>query len=185
MGLDIWFCKKNANYDESKSNDLMEQILEIDKLLYSGGKVTHNEEEIKALTEKQRDLQDKFYDVSYVCEDDEVLYLRGAWFVLSYFGYVFEDNRQYKDIDKKSVEQLVENLRKVVALNKSDFHIGDDYIDECNSLIGDFDDIEWVKGVTILDDEFKDVVTNILHEFEKVLNTFDWEHDTLVMYAWF
>ena len=184
MGLDIWFCKKNANYDESKSNDLMEQILEIDKLLYSGGKVTNNEEEIKALTEKQRDLQDKFYDVSYVSEDDEVLYLRGAWFVLSYFGYVFEDNRQYKDIDKRSVEQLVENLRKVVSLNKSDFHIGDDYIDECNSLIGGFDDIEWVKGVTILDDEFKDVVTNILHEFERVLNTFDWEHDTLVMYAW-
>ena len=89
MGLDIWFSKKNANYDESKSNDLMEQILEIDKLLYSGGKVTNNEEEIKALTEKQRDLQDKFYDVSYVSEDDEVLYLRGAWFVLSYFGDVF------------------------------------------------------------------------------------------------
>lgn len=183
MGLDIWFYKKNANYDESKSNDLRAQIDEIDKLLYSDKKVAQKEE-IVALMEKQRDLQDKLYDVSYVSEDEEVLYLRGAWFILSYFGYVGEDNCQYKDIDKWSVEQLVEDLRKVVALNKSDFEIGDDYIDECNALIGGFDDIEWVRGITILDDDFVEVVTNILHDFEKVLNTFDWENDTLVMYAW-
>lgn len=183
MGLDIWFYKKNPNYDESKSLDLRAQIDEIDKLLYYDKKVVTNEEKT-ALLEKQKDLQDKLYDVAYTLEDDEVLYLRGAWFVLAYFGYIGEDNCQYKDIDKSQVEQLVDDLRKVVALNKSDFEIGDDYIDECNALIGGFDDIEWVRGVTILDDDFKEVVTSILHDFEKVLNTFDWEHDTLVMYAW-
>lgn len=178
MGLDIYFQSHKVMTREQKNG--VEVLFE-----NYNGSLTKSEAEVARETIHDCDLGD-FYEVKdyshkdengniveiydlHACGTKEELYFRKVNFLLPHFGY--EENCSNLEISKCQVEDLVENCNKVLA----DHSLADELLpSKAGFFFGSTDYDEWY---------FNDV-ESVRDSFEKLLNEFDFDNNTLEMHCW-
>lgn len=111
-------------------------------------------------------------------ESKNVAYFRKVNFLLPFFGY--EENCSDIEIDKYQVEDLVNACQTILdTLKTSGTQVATEVANEMLPTEGGF-----FFGSTEYDEWYFKDVEYVRNEFTRILETFDWENETLIMHCW-
>lgn len=162
MGLDIYFYKRNKNkYNEAKQKAEALSKHEIADLVRDNflvDKEASDEELIKEYGESA-------IEIVANASHEEIAYFRKVNFLMDAFNYT--GNCEYKDIEKSKIEQLISDCESELAGTES-----------LNPTQGFF------FGSTDKNEYFYSDVKDVKAKFEKILESTDWENETIQMYCW-
>lgn len=110
-------------------------------------------------------------------ENEEVAYFRKVNFLLPYFGY--EENCTHIEITKQQVEDIVGDCKKLLVIQLTETN--EKFVEKAQEIMPT--ERGFFFGSTEYDEWYVHDLKEVLEKFSKLLETFDFENDTLLMHC--